>query len=143
REVREAVEMAFGPADQILPDRLMAAVRQAVEDTQAFYTFVEARHFFNWGTTGLDVQDVIVQFSISSTTLERVLTRLGPRPGSGVVPSRSADTEERASEILRSFADRAFRFSEIDVGSVTRVEDEWRARLFVGGVELKLTLSIN
>ncbi len=143
REVREAVEMAFGPADQILPDRLVAAARQAVDVTQAFYTFLEARHFFNWGTTGLDVQDVIIQFSSSSTTLGRVLSRLGLRPGSGVVPSRSAVTENGASEILRSFADRAFRFSEIDVGSVTRAEGEWHARLFVGGLEFKLTLSID
>jgi hypothetical protein len=120
----EACELRIGQGGDITPDalqRILAAVQPEA------YVYEDSRRHHNWGSTGLEGQEIAILYAIgvgAHVTADVLLEILGKRLGALMGPR--VDDADVAWAMFQEFLLRAFKQPEAKLLSAVKEDDNWK-----------------
>jgi hypothetical protein len=145
----EAGEIAFSGAEGISPDRLVDEALRSIRP--AYYVFRESRGQINWGATGPEFQDIIIQYGSGVATgltvaaiiatLRKVFARK-PDAGQEPVPYRPLPVDsETVWRLFSDFLLRAFKVRDASPVEIRSTADGWFVRAETEGERFEGSVS--
>jgi hypothetical protein len=142
----EAAEIAFSGAEGISPDQLVDEALRSIQP--AYYDFRESRGQINWGATGPEFQDIIIQYGSGVVTgltvagiiatLRKVFARKSDEP----LPYRPQPVDSES--VWRLFSDfllRAFKVRAATPIEIRSTADGWFVHAEAGGERFEGSVS--